>query len=104
MADPEFPSLTPEERETAEREANRAKELVEAALARFRHHLTDEGYDLLRAELIFQLLASPEGEAALTRILQARFVDASGEIERGAGNVTPASVSSAGPKAAGGKG
>lgn len=104
MADPDLPSLTPEEREAAEREASSAKKLVDAALARFRHHLTDEGYELLRAELIFQLLASPEGEAALTRILHERFVDTSGEVARGAGNVTPASVSSAGPKAAGGKG
>lgn len=103
MAEPS-PPLTDDERADAERRAAKARELADQALLPFRQHLTDEGYELLRADLIFQLLASPEGEAALARVLPTRVVDHSGEVERGAGKSAEPTVSSAGSKVAGGKG
>lgn len=98
MARPLVPPLTPEEREDAERRGALARELAEEALSRFRGYLTPEGYEILRDELMLQLLTSPEGEAMLARVLPAPAVEESAEIERGAGNAELRSVSSANSK------
>ncbi len=98
MARPLVPPLTPEEREDAERRGALARELAEEALARFRGHLTSEGYEQMKAELMLQLLSSPEGDDMLGRLLPPPVVDQSTEIERGAGNAQTATVSSANSK------
>ncbi len=78
--DVDGPFLTPEEECEADAALQVARSLVADALAKFKPHVSDEGYALLEASLLFELMATPAGKANLARLLPAPVVDRSGEV------------------------
>lgn len=80
-----------------------ARELVEEALAPMRPSLTAEAYELLRADLIIQLLTTPEGQAQLRRARPAQRVERSGDVVRGDAPTAGDLVDSSRSKVAGDK-